>query len=133
MYVLIPLGIISTALSSSFQEGIMKRWKVFLVVLAVTIVYVIVHFLTEYMKAPTPMTAQRGQQQPYPNVDHQDNFNNGSANDFFQCNQGFRIWQNWLYGTHGSPYNMTRLLSLELDIAIQYELSDPKLWATLGT
>ena len=66
MYVLIPLGIISTALSSSTQEGHMKRWKVLLVVLAATIVYVIAHFLMEYMQA--------------------------QDNNFFQCNMGFQIW-----------------------------------------
>ena len=87
MYVLIPLGIISTALASSTQKGHLKQWKVFLVVLAGTIVYTIGHFLLQYMK-----------DQDY---------------DFFQCNQGMRIWDD-------KPYNMTSLPSQGFDNAIQH-------------
>ena len=39
-----------------------------------------VQFASDLPPHPPPMTAQRGQQQqPYPHVDHQGNFNNGSA------------------------------------------------------
>ena len=112
MYVLIPLGIISSALSSSFQEGIMKRWKVFLVVLAVTIVYVIAHFLMQYMQ----------------------------DNNFFQCNVGWQIWGRWGRSMGPYSYNMTFLSRLEFDNIIQNEHPDEfrplythALWATLGT
>lgn len=106
MYVLIPLGIISTALSSSIEEGQLKRWKVFLEVLAGTIVYVIVHSLMEYMKA-----------QNY---------------DFFQCNLGMQIWSYMFYHSW-TPYNLTMFGRMGFDHAIKNELFDPELWMTLGT
>ena len=103
MYALIPLGIISTALSSSIQKGNLRRWKVFLVVLAGTIVYVIVHFLMKYMDA--------------------------QDQDFFQCNLGMQIWG---YYYSGSPYNLTVFGRMGFDNAIENELPDPELWMTLG-
>ena len=103
MYALIPLGIISTALSSSIQKGNLRRWKVFLVVLAGTIVYVIVHFLMKYMDA--------------------------QDQDFFQCNLGMQIWG---YYYPRSPYNLTVFGRMGFDNAIENELPDPELWMTLG-
>ena len=50
LYVLLPMGIISTALATSVREGDLKRSKVFLVVLSGSIAYGIAHILMENMK-----------------------------------------------------------------------------------
>ena len=106
MFVLVPLAVISTVLSTSIREGILKKTKVFLVVTSGSIVYTIIYVLMEYMK---------------------------ETENFFQCDL---LWINHIAPSSiNAPYNFSKFNSLDTEARLIELFNSPstgQIWLTLG-